>query len=361
MAMRTNLLAASAAIVLAACGGGGGDVPSTVSEMVPEGAVTFSKGATFTVTGSQLDSNGLSFVAQGCTDLVKLPGGTSGQVQVRCTVTSTSQVQLEAKTATGEVLLSRTFVVSPISDITTEGALAFSKTAAFTIQDPQLDKVDLSVSTSGCRGLAALPGNTPTQVQVSCTVVGASEVQVDAKDGSGKVLFSRTFPVPVPEVTLQTSLGTVKMELSPDKAPNTVFNFLRYVNSGFYPGTLFHRVMPDFVVQGGGFTTGPTYKTPTANPIPLEVPNGLSNLRGTVAMARTSDPNSATSQFYVNLKDNPGLDYASASQPGYAVFGKVTAGLAVIDTMATQPTTSRGGLNNVPQTDIVITSAVQTR
>ncbi len=357
MAMRTNLLAASTAIILAACGGGGGDVPSTVSEMAPEGAVTFSKGATFTITGSQLDSDTLSFVAQGCADLVKLPGGTSGQVQVRCTVTSTSQVQLEAKTATGEVLLSRTFVVSPISDITTEGALAFSKMATFTLTDPRLE----NVSTSGCRGLALLPDSTPTQVKVSCTVVGVSEVQVDAEDGAGKVLFSRTFPVPVPEVTLQTSLGTVKMELSPDKAPNTVFNFLRYVNSGFYPGTLFHRVMPDFVVQGGGFTTGPTYKTPTANPIPLEVPNGLSNLRGTVAMARTSDPNSATSQFYVNLKDNPGLDYVSDTQPGYAVFGKVSEGLAVIDTMATQPTTSRGGLNNVPQTDIVITSAVQTR
>lgn len=279
MAMRTSLLSASAAIVLAACGGGGGDAPG------------------------------------------------------------------------------------PISEITAEGSLAFSKTATFTITGPQLDQVDLSVSTSGCRGLAALPGNTPTQVQVSCTVVGASEVQVDAKDGSGKVLFSRTFLVPVPEVTLQTSLGTVKMELSPDKAPNTVFNFLRYVNSGFYAGTLFHRVDPkvNFVVQGGGFTTGPTYKAPTANPIPLEVPNGLSNLRGTVGMARTSDPNSATSQFYVNLQDNRGFDYLSDTQPGYAVFGKVSEGLAVIDTMATQPTTSRGGLNNVPQTDIVITSAVQTR
>lgn len=250
---------------------------------------------------------------------------------------------------------------APISDIVVEGSLAFSKTATFTIKGPQLDKVDLSVSTSGCRGLAAAPGNTPTQVQVTCTVVGASEVQVDAEDGSGKVLLSRTFAVPVPEVTLQTNLGSVKLQLSPENAPNTVFNFLRYVNGGFYPGTLFHRVEPNFVVQAGGFTTGPTYKTPTANPIALETPNGLSNLRGTVGMARTSTPDSATSQFYINLKDNLSLDYASDTQPGYAVFGKVSEGLAVIDTMATQPTTSRGGLNNVPQTDIVITSAVQTR
>ena len=249
----------------------------------------------------------------------------------------------------------------PVRDIVAEGALAFSKAATFTVTGSQLDAINLSLSTQGCTGLAALPGGTLNQVQVRCTVTGASQVQVEAKNGAGEVLLSRAFPVPVPEVTLQTSLGRVKLELSPDKAPNTVFNFLRYVNSGFYPGTVFHRVEPNFVVQAGGFTTGPTFKAPTANPIPLETPNGLSNLRGTVAMARGSAPNSATSQFYINLKDNQTLDYASASQPGYAVFGKVSEGLAVIDTMATQPTTSRGGLNNVPQTDIVVTSAVQTR
>lgn len=249
----------------------------------------------------------------------------------------------------------------PVRDIVAEGPLAFSKAATFTVTGSQLDTSGLSLNTQGCAGLAVLPGGSPSLVQVRCTVTGASQVQVDAKNAAGELLLSRSFPVPVPEVTLQTSLGRVKLELSPDKAPNTVFNFLRYVNSGFYVGTLFHRVEPNFVVQAGGFTTGPTFKAPTANPIPLETPNGLGNLRGTVAMARNSTPNSATSQFYINLKDNPILDYASASQPGYAVFGKVSEGLAVVDTMATQPTTSRGGQNNVPQTDIVVTSAVQTR
>lgn len=139
-----------------------------------------------------------------------------------------------------------------------------------------------------------------------------------------------------PQVTFQTSLGNFVMELAPDQAPATVANMLAYVNSDYYNGTVFHRVVPGFVVQGGGYTTGYVPKVPEYAPIALESNNGLSNLQGTVAMARTSAPDSATSQFFVNLVDNgtDKLDYQSASKPGYAVFGKVISGWATINVIA---------------------------
>ena len=158
-----------------------------------------------------------------------------------------------------------------------------------------------------------------------------------------------------PQVTLQTSLGAVVLDLNPEAAPITVANMLAYVSSGFYDNTLFHRVIPNFMAQGGGFTTTLAYKTPTYSAIPLESNNGLSNLRGTLAMARTSAADSATSQFFVNQVNNTFLNYASAASPGYAVFGSVVAGMSVIDAMVAVPRSS-----DVPLTDIVITSARQT-
>lgn len=160
-----------------------------------------------------------------------------------------------------------------------------------------------------------------------------------------------------PQVTFSTSLGNVVFELNPAKAPITVANMLDYVNDGFYSGTLFHRVIPGFVVQGGGFTSGLAYKIPAHDPIPLESNNGLSNLRGTLAMARTSDPNSATSQFYVNLANNTNLDYTSPTAPGYAVFGSVVSGMSVIDSIAVQPTSPSG----VPKAEVLILSATESQ
>lgn len=136
-----------------------------------------------------------------------------------------------------------------------------------------------------------------------------------------------------PQVLVNTSYGPFTIELHPEQAPTTVGNFLTYVDEGFYAGTIFHRVVEDFVIQGGGFTTGLEARS-THDPIVLESDNGLSNLRGTVAMARTSTPDSATSQFYVNTVDNTGLDYQSADSPGYAVFGSVTDGMTVVDAIA---------------------------
>lgn len=160
-----------------------------------------------------------------------------------------------------------------------------------------------------------------------------------------------------PRVKLETSAGAIVLELAPEKAPKTVANFLAYVKSGHYEGTVFHRVITDFMIQGGGFTADMAQK-PTQAPIPLESRNGLSNQRGTVAMARTMVPDSATAQFFINVKDNGFLDAPqSRDGQGYAVFGKVVSGLDVVDKIRTVPTGNRGGHQNVPSTPITILKA----
>lgn len=156
-------------------------------------------------------------------------------------------------------------------------------------------------------------------------------------------------------VLMETTLGNMKIELYPDKAPKTVENFLRYVKEGFYTDTIFHRVMSGFMVQGGGFTKDMSQKTPH-EPIAIESKNGLKNLRGAIAMARTSDPNSATSQFFINHKDNPNLDYPKPDGNGYTVFGKVIEGIEVVDKIAAVETTSRGPHQNVPMEPVLIKS-----
>jgi peptidyl-prolyl cis-trans isomerase A (cyclophilin A) len=156
-------------------------------------------------------------------------------------------------------------------------------------------------------------------------------------------------------VEVKTSLGAFKIELNAEKAPKTVENFLKYVDDKFYDGTIFHRVISDFMIQGGGFDKAMTKKS-TREPVENEAKNALSNVRGTVAMARTSDPNSATAQFFVNVKDNKNLDYGGPSGDGYCVFGKVIAGMDVVDKIKVVPTGSQGGMGDVPQTPIVIES-----
>jgi len=159
------------------------------------------------------------------------------------------------------------------------------------------------------------------------------------------------------KVKLATSAGDIVIQLDKAKAPKTVDNFVQYVKDGHYNGTVFHRVIPSFMIQGGGMTADMTEK-PTRAPIPLESRNGLSNARGTVAMARTQDPNSATSQFFINVQDNPRLDAANARDGnGYAVFGKVIAGMDVVDKIRAVPTASRGMHDDVPMAPVTINKA----
>src|SRR5574341_2300650 len=156
------------------------------------------------------------------------------------------------------------------------------------------------------------------------------------------------------KVKLNTSAGVIVVELDRAKAPKTVDNFVQYVKSGHYDGTVFHRVIDNFMIQGGGMTADMTEK-PTRAPIPLESRNGLKNERGTIAMARTMDPNSATAQFFINVKDNVFLDQSNARDGnGYAVFGRVVSGMDVVDKIKAVPTGNKGPHPNVPLESVTI-------
>lgn len=160
-----------------------------------------------------------------------------------------------------------------------------------------------------------------------------------------------------PVVLIKTNAGVITVELNAEKAPKSVENFLQYAKDGFYDGTIFHRVIGNFMIQGGGFTPDLRQK-PTRPSIPNEAKNGLSNKVGTIAMARTPDPNSATAQFFINVEENRMLDFVSDERPetwGYAVFGKVTGGMDVVNKIKATPTGPKGPFrSDVPTTDIVI-------
>jgi len=162
-----------------------------------------------------------------------------------------------------------------------------------------------------------------------------------------------------PRVRLETTMGNIVLELDPVHAPVTAENFLTYVNDGFYDGTIFHRVIDGFMIQGGGYTADFSRKQ-TRAPIKNEADNGLKNVRGSISMARTRDPHSASAQFFINVADNPALDYKSpdARGWGYAVFGHVVEGMDVVDAIRVQETGVHGGFRDVPKKTITITRAL---
>jgi peptidyl-prolyl cis-trans isomerase A (cyclophilin A) len=170
-------------------------------------------------------------------------------------------------------------------------------------------------------------------------------------------LVGASAPVLAQKVKLATSAGDIVLEIDATKAPRSAANFMQYVKDGHYNGTIFHRVIDNFMIQGGGMLPDMSQK-PTRAPIPLESRNGLDNVRGTVAMARTGDPNSATAQFFINLKDNEFLNAAKSSDGnGYAVFGKVVAGMDVVDKIRAVPTSNKGPYQNVPTEPVLIKQA----
>ncbi|WP_017255847.1 peptidylprolyl isomerase A [Pseudomonas tolaasii] len=175
---------------------------------------------------------------------------------------------------------------------------------------------------------------------------------------AGSVLFTANLmaaePAKAQHVLITTTNGDIEIELDPVKAPISTKNFLAYVDKGFYTNTIFHRVIPGFMVQGGGFTAQMSQK-PTEAPIKNEASNGLHNVRGTLSMARTNDPNSATSQFFINVADNAFLD--PGRDAGYAVFAKVVKGMDVVDIIVNSQTTTKQGMQNVPIDPVVIKSA----
>jgi cyclophilin family peptidyl-prolyl cis-trans isomerase len=189
-------------------------------------------------------------------------------------------------------------------------------------------------------GVALLAGMTSSFAQTPATAPAAAAAAT----------------APNPRVELKTTLGNITIELDAAKAPISTANFLKYVKDGHYDGTIFHRVIDGFMVQGGGFTPKMVEKK-TRAPIKIESSNGLKNVRGSVAMARTSDPNSATSEFFINVVDNTRLDYPGRDGFGYAVFGTVVDGMDVVDKIRAVQTTSKPPYENVPATPIVIDTA----
>ena len=160
------------------------------------------------------------------------------------------------------------------------------------------------------------------------------------------------------KVLMKTSMGEITIALDGDKAPKSAANFLAYVDAGFYNGTVFHRVIPDFMIQGGGMDQD-MQKKATREAIENEAKNGLKNVRGSIAMARTGDPHSATAQFFINLKDNGFLNYPSRDGWGYTVFGEVTDGMDVVDAISAVETGSQGGRRDVPRTTVLIESVTR--
>jgi len=237
----------------------------------------------------------------------------------------------------------------------------YGKTATIYLGGKDL-RSNLLVDTSGACTNPTFASNSNTDTLVlNCVVAKTGDFSLVVQTTEGAAIYSTTLNVPRPQVLLITAKGSITVELDPTLAPISTNNFLSYVNKGFYRDTLFHRVIPKFVVQGGGYTTGMVKKTEQSAPIELESNKGLSNVRGSLAMARTNLPNSATSEFYINLVDNLSLDYKNAANPGYAVFGKVVQGMDVADAIAAEPTGVIAGFSDVPLVDIALSLALQTK
>ena len=247
-----------------------------------------------------------------------------------------------------------------VSDIQVN-QLKYGQVSQFTLTGNLLDS-DIKILAKNCKGLALVADGTTTSKSVTCTIsaAGSGVVILEAQLADGTVLKSVNFDVPNPQVSLVTNLGSMVVELNPTATPLSTDNFLQYVNSKFYDNTIIHRIVTTgiFVAQGGWLSPIPAVQPGKKAAIALEVNKGLSNLKGTIAMARSAELNSATSQFYFNLADNVALDTAGG---GYAVFGKVVSGAEVLDAMASVKTTTAFGLADFPASNVIVLSATQTK
>ena len=240
-------------------------------------------------------------------------------------------------------------------------SLSYGRTATIYLGGKDLRSSLVVESGGGCTSPSFGTSSSTDTLVLNCLVTVVGDLPLTIKSATGEVIYTTTLSVPKPEVSIITNKGTFTLELDLARAPISVKNFLSYVRGGYYSNTLFHRVIPGFVAQAGGYTTGLIKKPGQLDPIELESNKGLSNARATVAMARTNVFNSASSEFYVNLVDNTFLDYKNAANPGYAVFGTVVQGMDVVDAIAAVPTGVFNGSPDVPLTDITITMALQSK
>ena len=240
-------------------------------------------------------------------------------------------------------------------------SLSYGRLATIYIGGKDL-RSSMVVETNGnCTNPTFASSSTTDLLVLNCQARVVGDFPLVVKSAEGAVIYTSTLTVPKPQVTLITANGGISLELNQALAPITVDNFLSYVAKGYYSNTLFHRVIPGFVAQGGGYTSGMVKKAGQLAPIVLESNNGLSNIRASVAMARTNVANSATSEFFINLVDNLSLDYKNSGSPGYAVFGSVVQGMALVDAMAQQPTGVINGFADVPLNEILISMVLQTQ
>ena len=243
---------------------------------------------------------------------------------------------------------------TPIKDPTIVGSNLFYNTyALFSVGVNDLNQ-GITFSADLCGPMIQVLSSNPLYIQFRCKINATGTMTFVANDPHGLAIVSKAFTVPLPQVKMDLDQGSILMEFYPNQSPISVNNFLQYVSDGFYNGIIFHRTVPGFVIQAGGFTPGMVPKSSNNPSIALESQNGLSNLTGTVAMARTADPNSANSQFYINLVDNKSLDFVDINNPGYAVFGKVVNGFDLVTSISNVSTSSVNGFTNVPSPEITI-------
>ena len=359
-------------------------VPEPVTAIAPVGTLGFGHEAVFELTGDPQNSV-LSVTADNCT-LTLDAVSTDATRKARCTLLKPGPITLTAKATVNfstTTLLTKTL---PISDPTELQLSSLKYNQTVTVLVPTTAKTDtVALTSSQCSSTTVAAATYDKARVVSCTIsaTGSANFSATVTSGNTTQTFTKTTTVPEPQVTIKTSLGDFVVELNPTAAPKTAKNFLIHVTS-FYANTLFHRVegasatSSNYVVQAGGFTTGMVDKTTSVSSLELETSaTSPKNLKYSIGMARKTLITSGTtqsypnpSQFYVNLRDNPGFDYISSANPGYPVFGKVVSGTDTIDKIAAQPThsvTTYGAGNvantytNVPVDDITILSASQTQ
>jgi cyclophilin family peptidyl-prolyl cis-trans isomerase len=392
MTVLRSILLAAAAALLAGCNGNGSagiNNNAVAVRTASAGTARFGEPVLITLTGRHLDRP-FRTTATGCNNLAlstTAPNiSTESTAYFTCSPALSSTIRFQAFRNEDGVQMADvpfTVVVPTITGTEIGSPIFIGQPLLITLQGTELQQ-QLNVTATGCgsvrKSTIAPHISTATTAYYRCVPTTAGEVRVVVKRVQDAVEIANTpftvpAEVPLTEVTLTVSNGAgvsgdIVIALEPAKAPITVGNFIEYVRDGFYTDVVFHRRVPDFIIQGGGYaktldptvTPLPTLK-PTYGPITLEDNAGLLNLKNTIAMARTGAADSATSQFFFNLKDNPNLDRVSDSQRGYAVFGTITAGLDVLDAMVAAPcSTWTAFFGNdpgacLPNPNIVITNA----